>query len=87
MGQYDNKIINRLKRIEGQVRGIQKMMEDNRDCKEVISQLSAIRSATDKLILNIVADNLEHCVMQDIENGNDIKETMHEAISLLLKCR
>ena len=87
MNQYNTKIINRLKRIEGQVKGIQRMMDEGRGCKEVISQLSAIRSATDKLILNIVADNLESCILEDLEKGNNIKDTMEEAIELLLKSR
>jgi len=87
LNQYNTKIINRLKRIEGQVKGIQRMMDEGRGCKEVISQLSAIRSATDKLILNIVADNLESCILEDLEKGNNIKDTMEEAIELLLKSR
>ena len=87
MNQYNTKIINRLKRIEGQVKGIQRMMDEGRGCKEVISQLSAIRSATDKLILNIVADNLESCILEDLDKGNNIKDTMEEAIELLLKSR
>lgn len=88
MQNYDTKIMNRLKRIEGQVRGIQNMMVEERSCKEVISQLSAVRSATDKLILNIVADNLESCILDDLENNkNNIKETMNEALELLLKSR
>lgn len=88
MQNYDTKIMNRLKRIEGQVRGIQNMMVEERSCKEVISQLSAVRSATDKLILNIVADNLESCILDDFEKNKDnIKETMNEALELLLKSR
>lgn len=88
MQNYDTKIMNRLKRIEGQVRGIQNMIVEERSCKEVISQLSAVRSATDKLILNIVADNLESCILDDLENNKDnIKETMNEALELLLKSR
>ncbi len=87
MNQYNQKIINRLKRIEGQVKGVQRMMEDSRNCKEVVSQLSAIRSATDKLILNIVADNIENCIMEDLEQGKPIKPTMEEALELLIKSR
>ncbi|OEH84828.1 cytoplasmic protein [Desulfuribacillus stibiiarsenatis] len=79
--------MNRIKRIEGQAKGIHKMMEEGRSCKEVIHQLSAIRSATDKLIVNIVAENIEYCVLQDIEQGNDIKDTMQQAIELLIKSR
>ena len=42
---YNDKMKNRVKRMEGQMRGILKMMEEEKDCKEVITQLSAVRSA------------------------------------------
>jgi len=48
MMEYDDNVILRLKRIEGQVRGVLKMMEEGKDCKDVVEQLSAVRSAADK---------------------------------------
>ncbi|NEU34851.1 metal-sensing transcriptional repressor, partial [bacterium LRH843] len=45
---YNDQMKNRIKRIEGQLRGILKMMEENKDCKEVITQLSASRTALDR---------------------------------------
>src|SRR5699024_1112196 len=48
--KYDQKVMNRLKRIEGQIKGIIKMMEEDKDCKEVVTQLSASRSAIDRAI-------------------------------------
>jgi len=55
---YDAKALNRVKRIEGQLR----MTEEGKDCKEVITQLSAARSAVDCTIGVIVSDNLVECV-------------------------
>lgn len=55
---YDAKALNRVKRIEGQLR----MMEEGKDCKKVITQLSAARSAVDRTIGVIVSDNLVECV-------------------------
>ena len=69
--QYDNKAINRLKRIEGQLRGVLRMMEDGKDCKDVITQLSAIRSGVDRTIGVIVTENLVECLREN--DGNDEK--------------
>ena len=59
---YDVKAVNRLKRIEGQVRAVIRMMEDGKDCKDVITQLSAVCSGVDRTIGVIVATNLIECV-------------------------
>ena len=59
---YDTQVKNRVKRIEGQLRGILKMMEENKECKDVVTQLSATRSAIDRTIGVIVSSNLIDCV-------------------------
>lgn len=78
---------NRLKRIEGQVRGVLRMMEEEQECKDVISQLSAARSALDRAIAYIVAQNLKHCVHEQQERGEDSSDVVEEAIQLLIKSR
>ncbi|MDZ4938429.1 metal-sensing transcriptional repressor, partial [Clostridium perfringens] len=67
--QYDDQMKNRIKRIEGQLRGILKMMEENKDCREVITQLSASRTAIDRTIGVVVSSNLVDCVRQAEANG------------------
>lgn len=62
--QYDAKTKSRLKRIEGQMRGILRMMEEGQDCKDVITQLSAVRSGVDRTIGVIVSENLVSCVRE-----------------------
>lgn len=52
--EYTDKAFNRLHRVEGQVCGVLDMMDKNRDCKDVVTQLSAIRSAVDKVMASIV---------------------------------
>jgi DNA-binding FrmR family transcriptional regulator len=85
---YDSQIKNRLKRVEGQVRGVLKMMEEEKDCKEVVAQLSAVRNAIDRAIAVIVSTNLEHCIRQEMENGNrDSEKLIKEAVELLVKSR
>jgi DNA-binding FrmR family transcriptional regulator len=53
----------RLARIEGQVRGIQRMVEDDRYCIDVITQISAVQAALDKVALGLLDDHARHCVI------------------------
>lgn len=85
--KYDDKVKTRIKRVEGQLRGILKMMEENKDCKDVITQLSAARTALDRSIGVIVSTNLVECVRQADENGQDPEELVREAVNLLVKSR
>ena len=84
---YTDDIKNRLKRMEGQVRGILRMMEEGKHCKDVVSQLSAVRSAADKAIATIVAVNLEQCLLEEKNAGGDTSKLVKEAIELLVKSR
>jgi len=54
---------NRLKRIEGQVRGVQNMVDEDRYCIDVLTQISAIQAALDKVALGLLNDHAEHCVV------------------------
>jgi len=86
--EYDQKVKNRLKRIEGQIKGILRMMEENKDCKDVITQLSASRSAIDRTIGVIVSTNLIECI-QNIDGTEQRTEEdiVKEAVDLLVKSR
>ena len=55
-------ILARLKRIEGQTRGVQKMVEDDRYCIDVLTQISAIQAALDKVALGLLDDHARHCL-------------------------
>lgn len=88
--EYAPEIKNRLKRAEGQIRGVLKMMEDEKECKDVITQLTATRSAIDRAMGHILGKNLESCiVMQKEANGTDedTSKLVDEAINLLIKSR
>ncbi|RKQ83690.1 DNA-binding FrmR family transcriptional regulator [Brockia lithotrophica] len=84
---YDRKVRNRLKRVEGQIRGVLRMMEERRSCAEVIYQLSAARTALDRAILYLVGNYMEQCMRGDLERGETIDGSVEEAIRLLLKTR
>ena len=58
-----DELLTRLKRIEGQVRGVEKMVEEDRYCIDVITQISAIQAALDKVALGLLDGHAQHCVM------------------------
>ncbi|WP_430789818.1 metal-sensitive transcriptional regulator [Virgibacillus flavescens] len=86
--EYDDKVQNRVKRIEGQVRGLVKMMEEEKDCREVVSQMTAVRNAMDRTAALIVSTNLERCIREEQQNGGKNSEDLiKEAVNLLVKSR
>ncbi len=84
---YDDDLKKRMRRLEGQVRGVLNMMEEEKHCKEVVAQISAIRNAADKAIACIVAKNLEQCILDEKETGGDTSKVVAEAVQLLIKSR
>ncbi|SFE10078.1 metal-sensitive transcriptional regulator [Trichococcus pasteurii] len=87
MNQYNKNIINRIKRAEGQMRGILAMMEDGKNCSDVVTQLSAVRSSIDRAMGIIVAENLVACVNDQEMDGISKEESVQQAINLLVKSR
>lgn len=81
---YTNNVKSRLRKIEGQVRGVLKLMEANKECKDVVAQLSAIRNASDKALAYIVAMNLQECMQTEAPDQTDL---IDEAVNLLVKSR
>ncbi|WP_347552797.1 metal-sensitive transcriptional regulator [Pseudalkalibacillus hwajinpoensis] len=85
--EYTNEMKNRLKRVEGQIRGVLRMLEEEKDCKDVITQLSASRTAIDRTIGLIVGSNLEECIREQLDKGEPTKDVVKEAVELLVKSR
>lgn len=85
--EYDDQIKNRVKRMEGQLRGILKMMNEEQDCKSVITQLSAVRSAVDRTVGVIVSQNLLECVRNAEGDDEKVNEMIKEAMNLVVKSR
>ena len=80
-GEDEKKSINnRISRIEGQLKGIKKMIEENAYCNDILIQLSAIENSVRSLSNNILENHLYSCVTRDLENGK--LETLDEIISL-----
>ena len=76
-----------MKRAEGQMRGILAMMESEKDCSDVVTQLSAVRSSIDRAMGIIVAENLVACVYDQEKDGISKEESVQQAINLLVKSR
>jgi DNA-binding FrmR family transcriptional regulator len=63
-------LVHRLHRIEGQVRGIERMIEDDRYCIDVLTQISAVSTALESLAFRILDDHVNHCVADALASGD-----------------
>ena len=77
------KLLNRLKRIEGQVRGLQAMIERDAYCYDILTQSAAVNAAMNAFNKEILAHHIESCVAQDIREGKD--EVIDELVTILQK--
>jgi len=74
----------RLRRIEGQVKGIQRMLEEGRPCEDVITQIMAARAALDKVALSVMAEHMEECLSKTA--SSEVKKaTIERALTLFLR--
>ncbi|CAH2212636.1 metal-sensitive transcriptional regulator [Tepidibacter aestuarii] len=81
-------IIKRLRRIEGQVKGIQKMINEDKYCVDILIQIAAIRSAIDKVGGIVLENHVKGCVKNTIDNSDDIGEkdrVIDELVNTMLK--
>jgi len=77
------KLMNRLSRIEGQIRGIKGMLEKEAYCVDVILQVSAVNAALSAFSRELLSEHIKSCVVNDIRSGND--ETAQELVDTLHK--
>lgn len=74
------KYLTRLRRVEGQVRGIHRMVDDNMYCIDILTQISALQSALENVGLALLDDHLKHCVTHAVQTGGDeAEEKLQEA--------
>ena len=79
-------VLNRLSRVIGHLTAVRAMVEQGRDCSEVLIQLAAVRSATTGICELILKDHLEHCIVQAINTGDrEALEELNHAVELLMK--
>lgn len=60
-------VVHRLRRAEGQVKGLQRMLAEGRDCVDVLQQVAAVRAALDRVAIDLIAAAMEKCAMADVE--------------------
>jgi DNA-binding FrmR family transcriptional regulator len=75
-------LVKRLHRIEGQVRGIERMIEDDRYCIDILTQISAVNTALESLAFQLLEEHVKHCVAGAFESG-DQKEMVQKTSELL----
>lgn len=79
-------VINRLSKIIGHLESVKKMVENDRDCSEVLIQLSAVKSAINNTGKVILKDHIEHCIVHAVEEGDtEAIEELNEAIDKFMK--
>ena len=81
-----DQLLKRLKRIEGQVRGVEGMVEDDRYCIDVLTQISAVQAALDKVALGLLDEHARHCVMgADPTHQADKTDELMAAVGRLMR--
>ena len=75
----------RLARIEGQVRGISRMVDEDRYCIDVLTQISAIQAALDKVALGLLDDHARHCLMHDGQGSAEHADELMGAVGRLMR--
>jgi CsoR family transcriptional regulator, copper-sensing transcriptional repressor len=79
-------LLKRLRRIEGQTRGVQKMVEDERWCPDILQQIAAVRAALDKVALGLAAGHVQHCMAMsdDPKRRDEMTDELMSAIGRLV---
>ncbi len=72
------KLRNRLKRIEGQVRGVQRMVDEEAYCVDILTQISSYIAASEKVASLVLKDHMDHCVREALEDGTKAEEKIQE---------
>lgn len=81
-------LLNRLRRLEGQVRGVQRMVEEDAWCPDVLNQIAAVRSALDKVALGLAEGHVRHCMAGgagDPEHRDEMTTELMQALGRLVR--
>jgi DNA-binding FrmR family transcriptional regulator len=82
-----DQLLKRLRRVEGQVRGIEGMVEDDRYCIDILTQISAVQAALDKVALGLLDDHVRHCVIHGRAEGSreELSDEVMAAVGRLMR--
>jgi len=78
--QVKSRTVARLRRIEGQVRGLQKMVDEERYCADVLTQISSVQEALRAVARELMRNHLKHCATHAIKKGNADAESMYDEL-------
>lgn len=78
-------VINRLKRIEGQLRGVQKMIQEDQECIDIVTQLTAIRSSINSTLGVVISNRISQVIHHPEEDSKDQEERIQEALKMIIK--
>ena len=80
-------LLKRLRRIEGQVRGLERMVEEDRYCIDVLTQIAAVQAALEKVALGLLDDHAQHCVLRAAGEGQkaEMTEELMAAVARLMR--
>jgi CsoR family transcriptional regulator, copper-sensing transcriptional repressor len=86
-GYYEDKadVLARLRRIEGQIRGLQRMVDNDDYCIDILTQITAASNALKKVAIGLLDDHIRHCVAHETEDGKDMVREATMAIERLVK--
>ena len=83
-----DQLLNRLRRVEGQVRGLQGMVEDDRWCPDILQQIAAVRAALDKVALGLAQGHVQHCMSagtEDPKRRDEMTQELMQALGRLVR--
>ena len=78
-------VLKRLRRIEGQVRGLQRMVDEDTYCIDIMTQISAVQSGLRKVAVRLLDDHMRHCVAQSLASGEDAGKKITEATAAVAR--
>lgn len=85
MATNNKDIINRLKRAEGQLRGIQKMIEDDKECIDIVTQLTAVRSSINRTMGIVISNKINQIIENPVKDKEKQEEKLQKALELIIK--
>ena len=80
-----DQLLKRMRRIEGQVRGVEGMIEDDRYCIDVLTQISAVQAALDKVALGLLDEHARHCVVEGKHDPVEMTDELMAAVGRLMR--
>ena len=85
MATENKDINNRLKRAEGQLRGIQKMIEDDKECIDIVTQLTAVRSSINRTMGIVISNKINQIIENPVKDKEKQEEKLQKALELIIK--